>query len=120
MSEEYSKDFQKEISILSELRHPNVILMLGVCVPPDPCAIVTELFERGSLQHVLDSKEPLTLSNDCYLFVLTLIKNRRLGLHWILPEECAICILTVSNVIRKLIKSENATPRLEASECDGG
>ena len=51
-----------KIHVPSDLRHPNVILMIGTCVPPDPCAIVTELYEKRSLQHVLDSKDPLTES----------------------------------------------------------
>ena len=45
----------------SNLRHPNVVLMIGVCVPPDPCVIVTELFEKNSLQHILNSIETVSL-----------------------------------------------------------
>jgi tRNA A-37 threonylcarbamoyl transferase component Bud32 len=45
------QDFVKEIKMMASLRHPNVILWMGVCL--DPPAIITELLERGSLSDVL-------------------------------------------------------------------
>lgn len=59
MTEQDRKLFQKEVSILADTRHPNVILMIGICLSAEDCCIVTELFQRKSLQHVLDSAEPL-------------------------------------------------------------
>ena len=40
-----------QVSIISSLRHPNVVMFMGLCLQP-PC-IVTEFCARGSLYDVL-------------------------------------------------------------------
>eukprot|EP01034_Spumella_vulgaris_P024318 gene24318-30640_t len=45
--------FEDEVSILAQLRHPNICLFLGVCMDPPNRTIVTELVSRGSLWDVL-------------------------------------------------------------------
>ena len=40
-----------QVSIMSSLRHPNVVMFMGLCLQP-PC-IVTEFCARGSLYDVL-------------------------------------------------------------------
>ncbi|XP_022870730.1 serine/threonine-protein kinase EDR1-like isoform X1 [Olea europaea var. sylvestris] len=60
---ENMEDFCNEISILSRLRHPNVILFLGACTMPPRLSMVTEYMERGSLYyliHLSDQKNKLT------------------------------------------------------------
>ncbi|KAG5517056.1 hypothetical protein RHGRI_037715 [Rhododendron griersonianum] len=47
------EDFCNEISILSRLRHPNVILFLGACTKPPQLSMVTEYMEMGSLYHLI-------------------------------------------------------------------
>jgi serine/threonine protein kinase len=41
--------FEEEVTMLAQLRHPNICLFLGVCLEPPHRAIVTELVSRGSL-----------------------------------------------------------------------
>jgi hypothetical protein len=45
--------FQTEVALLATMRHPNICLLLGVCVQGNNTAIVTELVPRGSLWDVL-------------------------------------------------------------------
>ncbi|KAK6150008.1 hypothetical protein DH2020_017533 [Rehmannia glutinosa] len=47
------EDFCNEISILSRIRHPNVILFLGACMEPPRLSIVTEYMEMGSLYYLI-------------------------------------------------------------------
>lgn len=47
------RDFKAEVSIMSRLRHPNVVLFLGAVVQPPQLAIVTEFMPRGSLFRLL-------------------------------------------------------------------
>jgi serine/threonine protein kinase len=62
------EDLQREISILSTLRHPNMILYIGACTKreQDVC-IVTEWAEHGSLFDVLHNA-------DTHLSVQTIIQ----------------------------------------------
>ncbi|DBA83679.1 TPA: hypothetical protein ACH3X1_006228 [Trebouxia sp. C0004] len=45
------KTLEREVSIMASLRHPNVVMFMGMCVEP-PC-IITEFCARGSLFDVL-------------------------------------------------------------------
>lgn len=46
------EELEKEVSIMTKLRHPNIVLLLGVVMSPRP-AIVQEFCVRGSLYTVL-------------------------------------------------------------------
>uniref|UniRef100_A0A5B7AV10 non-specific serine/threonine protein kinase n=1 Tax=Davidia involucrata TaxID=16924 RepID=A0A5B7AV10_DAVIN len=53
LTAENIEDFCNEISILSRLRHPNVILFLGACTKPPRLSMVTEYMEMGSLYYLI-------------------------------------------------------------------
>ncbi|PRP85902.1 putative haloacid dehalogenase-like hydrolase, partial [Planoprotostelium fungivorum] len=54
------QEFFSEVQIMQNLRpHPNVVLFMGVCVPPQPFCIVTEYCERGSLLTYLRSTDAI-------------------------------------------------------------
>ncbi|XP_074276062.1 putative serine/threonine-protein kinase SIS8 isoform X2 [Silene latifolia] len=53
LTPENMEDFCNEISILSRLRHPNVILFLGACTKPPRLSMVTEYMELGSLYYLI-------------------------------------------------------------------
>ncbi|KAK7259769.1 hypothetical protein RIF29_25382 [Crotalaria pallida] len=55
-----SKQFQQELDILSKIRHPNLLLLLGAC--PDRGCLVYEYMENGNLDERLlrkDGKAPI-------------------------------------------------------------
>ncbi|XP_061369296.1 serine/threonine-protein kinase EDR1-like isoform X2 [Gastrolobium bilobum] len=53
LTAENMEDFCNEISILSRLRHPNVILFLGACTKPPRLSMITEYMEMGSLFYLI-------------------------------------------------------------------
>eukprot|EP00698_Gefionella_okellyi_P002780 TRINITY_DN1263_c0_g1_i1.p2 TRINITY_DN1263_c0_g1~~TRINITY_DN1263_c0_g1_i1.p2 ORF type:complete len:646 (+),score=135.39 TRINITY_DN1263_c0_g1_i1:4049-5986(+) len=62
--EKTQQDFENEVSFLSSVRHPNVVLFMGACLESPNLCIVTEFVSKGSLHKVLtDSKIVLTLAH---------------------------------------------------------
>ncbi|CAH2069674.1 unnamed protein product [Thlaspi arvense] len=58
---EKKEEFLKEISVLSQLRHPHVVLLLGAC--PENGCLVYEYMENGSLDaHISPKKGKPSLS----------------------------------------------------------
>ncbi|XP_039067158.1 uncharacterized protein LOC120213084 isoform X2 [Hibiscus syriacus] len=55
--QEYSEDvihaFRQEVSLMKRLRHPNVLLFMGVVVSSERLCILTEFLPRGSLFDIL-------------------------------------------------------------------
>lgn len=43
------KDFLEEAAIMKEMRHPNLVQLLGVCTREPPFYIITEFMSRGNL-----------------------------------------------------------------------
>ena len=49
-------DFRAETALLSEMRHPNIVMFIGACLRPPNLCIVTEYMAKGSLREVLRDK----------------------------------------------------------------
>eukprot|EP00742_Colponemidia_sp_Colp-10_P007364 GILJ01007928.1.p1 GENE.GILJ01007928.1~~GILJ01007928.1.p1 ORF type:complete len:600 (-),score=61.12 GILJ01007928.1:121-1668(-) len=65
--------YMREIDILSRLRHPNVIMLYGVCVTPPTVSLVMEYASQGSLfdQLILFQHELSSLKRHRYLMDAT-------------------------------------------------
>ncbi|KAG9338381.1 hypothetical protein JZ751_025785 [Albula glossodonta] len=51
-------DFLKEIKIMSRLKDPNIVRLLGVCMSSDPLCMITEYMENGDLNQFLSRHGP--------------------------------------------------------------
>lgn len=51
------KYFSAEAEVNCKLRHPNIVLFMGICVEPTKICIVTELMSRGNVRDLLVSKK---------------------------------------------------------------
>ncbi|KAL4660118.1 discoidin domain-containing receptor 2-like [Arapaima gigas] len=51
-------DFLKEIKIMSRLKDPNIVRLLGICICSDPLCMITEYMENGDLNQFLSRHEP--------------------------------------------------------------
>ena len=55
------KDYNDELEILKNIRHPNIILLMAIC--KNPPLLITEYMELGSLSTVLHSNMSITHKN---------------------------------------------------------
>jgi serine/threonine protein kinase len=54
------QEFEGEVAVMSDLRHPNVLLFIGVCLAPGKLLMVTELMKLGSVKDIIASGRPLS------------------------------------------------------------
>ena len=54
---QFIKELENEITMLSQLRHRNILNFMGACIQPPVYAIVTEFIEGGSLHSLLHSMD---------------------------------------------------------------
>lgn len=53
--------FVREVTSLSEVRHPNLVALLGYCENEDECFLVYELCHNGNLSEWLFGREKLSI-----------------------------------------------------------
>eukprot|EP01016_Furgasonia_blochmanni_P029901 TRINITY_DN3127_c0_g1_i1.p1 TRINITY_DN3127_c0_g1~~TRINITY_DN3127_c0_g1_i1.p1 ORF type:complete len:881 (+),score=200.72 TRINITY_DN3127_c0_g1_i1:144-2786(+) len=90
-----TEDFMKEVNVLSNLRHPNIVLYMGVCVNYTKCLMITEYLELGSLFDVLH-KLNTKLSEDK---MLNICEDIALGMTYLHGRKILHCDLKSSNIL---------------------
>jgi serine/threonine protein kinase/ABC-type branched-subunit amino acid transport system substrate-binding protein len=53
MTKQQLEELSQESAVMTGLRHPNIVLFMGVCLDPPELCIITEFMNRGSLHDVL-------------------------------------------------------------------
>lgn len=51
-------DFRREIDLMSEMRHPNIVCLLGVCTRQEPMSMLFEYMVQGDLHEYLIKHSP--------------------------------------------------------------
>ncbi|EEC16624.1 discoidin domain receptor, putative, partial [Ixodes scapularis] len=69
-------DFLKEVKILSRLRDPNIVHVLGVCTRDEPLTMIVEYMENGDLHQFLQHHLPDTFAPPIANNVLRTFKRR--------------------------------------------
>ncbi len=49
------QSFNHEVGLMSDIRHPNVLLFLGACTVPNNLCLVTEIMARGNIYDQSDT-----------------------------------------------------------------
>lgn len=93
VSAERKEKFQREVTMLSKMKHPNIVKFIGVTL--EPCMmIVTELMRGGTLQQYLYSLRPETL-------------DRRTSLRFALDLSRAMEYLHANGIMHRDLKPSN-------------
>jgi hypothetical protein len=92
------REFRAEVSILSRLRHPSIVLWLGASTTAPNCTIVLEYMDRGSLSQLLHRSEtPYTLATAMKWCIS--VARGMLYLHQHKPFPIIHCDLNSNNVL---------------------
>eukprot|EP01087_Luapelamoeba_hula_P002896 TRINITY_DN1270_c0_g1_i2.p1 TRINITY_DN1270_c0_g1~~TRINITY_DN1270_c0_g1_i2.p1 ORF type:complete len:683 (-),score=166.80 TRINITY_DN1270_c0_g1_i2:47-2095(-) len=79
LSNEKLEELRTEVEIMSRLRHPCILLLMGVCTDKDKIALVMEYVEGKSLDRILhDSKINLSLQTQLHI-----AKDIAKGMNWL-------------------------------------
>eukprot|EP01125_Pyxidicula_operculata_P017139 TRINITY_DN5978_c0_g1_i1.p1 TRINITY_DN5978_c0_g1~~TRINITY_DN5978_c0_g1_i1.p1 ORF type:complete len:512 (+),score=76.63 TRINITY_DN5978_c0_g1_i1:109-1644(+) len=94
LSAQEFEDFRKEVGIMSQIFHPNIVLFMGACMRPRQIRIVTELMVTD-LEKLLHSPKGKTLS----LFSrIKMARDAAKGMSW---------LHGISNIIHRDLKPAN-------------
>ncbi|CAD8147805.1 unnamed protein product [Paramecium octaurelia] len=86
-------DFLKEVQVISELRHPNIVLYMGVCIKRHNFYLITEYMENGSLYDHIHKKKSKNLN------FVHIIEDIALGMYNLHGRGIMHCDLKSSNVL---------------------
>jgi len=109
-------EFDNEVQKLEQIRHPNVLLLMGVHRKPPALSIITELVEGGSFSQLLHT--PARFNGASGPVSLDLRKT----LEILERSGTAIAYLHGRGIAHRDIKTQNVllTPQLEVKLCDFG
>ena len=91
-----SKDFWLELNALAKLRHPNITLLLGVCLRPRYC-IVTEFVTCGSLFDLIHRHREIP--NWGVARIISVSKEICVGMTYLHSQGILHCDLKSSNIL---------------------
>ncbi|CAK71557.1 unnamed protein product (macronuclear) [Paramecium tetraurelia] len=86
-------DFLKEVQVISNLRHPNIVLYMGVCIKRHNFYLITEYMENGSLYDHIHKKKTKNLN------FIQIIEDITLGMNNLHGRRIMHCDLKSSNVL---------------------
>ena len=66
-------DFLEEAAIMKEMKHPNLVQLLGVCTREPPFYIVTEFMSRGNLLDYLRNSNRIEVTEVVLMYMATQI-----------------------------------------------
>ena len=68
-------DFLEEAAIMKEMKHPNLVQLLGVCTREPPFYIITEFMSRGNLLDYLRNANRAEVTEVVLMYIATQIAS---------------------------------------------
>jgi abelson tyrosine-protein kinase 1 len=69
------KDFLEEAAIMKEMKHPNLVQLLGVCTREPPFYIITEFMSKGNLLDYLRTANRDQINAVVLMYIATQIAS---------------------------------------------
>ena len=94
--------FIKEIDIISNLRHPNIVLFMGASISNNNCYLITEYIENGNLFDLLHKKKlPIEINFNKFdiKFTTNLAYEIALSIKYLHSRNITHCDLKSSNIL---------------------
>eukprot|EP01130_Rhizamoeba_saxonica_P009151 TRINITY_DN3718_c0_g1_i2.p2 TRINITY_DN3718_c0_g1~~TRINITY_DN3718_c0_g1_i2.p2 ORF type:complete len:168 (-),score=31.43 TRINITY_DN3718_c0_g1_i2:569-1072(-) len=83
MDDDHIINFAKEVEVVSNLHHPNIVQIMGACITHDNLFLVTEYVIGGSIREQLDCN-PTISYDQIYLIAINVAAGMKY-LHSLLP-----------------------------------
>lgn len=90
--------FLRELAVLVRLQHPNIVGLLGLEYTAAGRYLVIDYCQGGTLRHLMDSKLPLSLTQQ-----LQIVQDILLGLEHIHHNHIIHCDLKPENILLKVV-----------------
>ncbi len=88
-------NFLKEVEVISSLRHPNIVLYMGVCINERRIFMITEYVSKDSLYNYLHkSKLPIPTEH-----LVPICEDIALGMCYLHDRQVMHCDLKSSNIL---------------------
>ncbi|KAG2377897.1 hypothetical protein C9374_008982 [Naegleria lovaniensis] len=112
--EDAHENFEKEVMLLVQLRHPNIISFYGICISENQLCMVVELGQNGSLEEMIKEMKKGRVKKKFKekLKILIGISNGMKYLHGIQPK----CLIHRDLKPANIILDHSNTPKV----CDFG
>jgi len=110
--------FFDEVALLQNLRaHPNVVVFMGITMPPDPTALVIEFCENGSLlDYLLDAKEKISPEDKKKFISGTALGMYHLHTENIIHRDLATRNILLSSSLEPKISDFGLSRKTESSD----
>lgn len=101
-------DFKREVELMCELRHENIVCLLGVCLSREPLCMLFEFMPRGDLHEFLISHSPHSPAPLTQQELLSIATHIAAGMEYL----CSHHYVHRDLAARNCLVSENMTVKI--------
>ena len=90
-----AQEFLMEATVMKQIRHPNIIQLLGVCTREFPFFIITEYMPKGNLRDYLRRSDGKNITAKTFVYMaqqvasaMVYLESRRKFIHRYIHSWC--------------------------------
>ena len=116
LKEENLKEFKREVSSLSIIRHPNLVLFMGAIAEENNICIVTEYCDGGTLFNLLHQRKEINISWNLRIRILLEISTGMNFLHTNNPRIIHRDLKSLNILLTNKISNSNDLTSIKISD----